>query len=226
MRDSGQNSNRRHHAFPTGEGERAQLMPRRPEHPETMQDLGLRDGETRTRTGDTTIFSRYVLAAERREIPGNERFLRVGLAPLIFAICAGFHAFQGMARLPSPSWPRGCSGGEPEVGALARRPDPHGSEQRCRFGRGARSSSQPDVGSAAAETPAYRAKRATRGCRAARVAAAARQHACSAAGRLRLATAASKAGPQPLLVGLRTRSAASREGGALGAQKALGANEP
>ena len=65
------------------------------------------DGETRTRTGDTTIFSRYVLAAERREIPGNERYLRVGLAPLIFAVCAGFHAFQGMAGLPSPFWPRG-----------------------------------------------------------------------------------------------------------------------
>jgi hypothetical protein len=65
------------------------------------------DGETRTRTGDTTIFSRYVLAAERREIAGNERFLRVGRAPLICAICAGFHAFQGMAGLPSPFWPRG-----------------------------------------------------------------------------------------------------------------------
>ena len=37
------------------------------------------DGETRTRTGDTTIFSRYVLAAERREIPGNERFLQLAL---------------------------------------------------------------------------------------------------------------------------------------------------
>ena len=66
------------------------------------------DGETRTRTGDTTIFSRYVLAADRREIPGNERFLRVGLGPVIFAICAGFHAFQGMAGLPSPFWPRGA----------------------------------------------------------------------------------------------------------------------
>jgi hypothetical protein len=64
------------------------------------------DGETRTRTGDTTIFSRYVLAAERREIPGNERFLRLGLAPLIVAICAGFHAFQGMAGLPSLLGPR------------------------------------------------------------------------------------------------------------------------
>ena len=40
-RDSGPNSNRRHHAFPTGEGERAQSMPRRPEHLVTMRDLGL-----------------------------------------------------------------------------------------------------------------------------------------------------------------------------------------
>jgi hypothetical protein len=66
-----------------------------------------KDGETRTRTGDTTIFSRYVLAAEPREIPGNGWFLRVGLAPLIFAISAGLHAFQGMAGLPSPFCPRG-----------------------------------------------------------------------------------------------------------------------
>ena len=75
--------------------------------PQRDQDLGISrilvNGETRTRTGDTTIFSRYVLAAERREIPGNERFMRVGLAPVIFAICAGFHAFQGMAGLPSPA---------------------------------------------------------------------------------------------------------------------------
>ena len=41
------------------------------EHPATMRDFGLRDGETRTRTGDTTIFSRYLQAARRREIPAN-----------------------------------------------------------------------------------------------------------------------------------------------------------
>ncbi len=78
-----------------------------PEHPVPMRDFRARNGERRTRTADTTIFSRYVLAAERREIPGNARFLRVDLAPVIFAICAGFHAFQGMAGLPSPFWPRG-----------------------------------------------------------------------------------------------------------------------
>ena len=98
-------------------GAQAQIRPRSsadfkrtPPHPQNGQSTnhaGFRHGETRTRTGDTTIFSRYVRAAERREIPGNERFLRVGLAPLIFAICAGFHAFQGMAGLPSPFWPRG-----------------------------------------------------------------------------------------------------------------------
>jgi hypothetical protein len=32
---------RRHHAFPTGEGERSQAMRRRPEHLATMRDLGL-----------------------------------------------------------------------------------------------------------------------------------------------------------------------------------------
>ena len=32
---------------------------------------GFRHGETRTRTGDTTIFSRYLQAGRRREIPGN-----------------------------------------------------------------------------------------------------------------------------------------------------------
>jgi hypothetical protein len=56
-------------------------------------------GETRTRTGD--IFSRYVPAAERREIAGNERFLRVALTRLI-AFCAGMHAIQGMAGLRTP----------------------------------------------------------------------------------------------------------------------------
>jgi hypothetical protein len=77
------------------------------QQPEHQALMPLSDGERRTRTADTTIFSRYVLAAQRREIPGNERFLRVGLALLIFAICAGFRAFQGMAGLSSPFWPRG-----------------------------------------------------------------------------------------------------------------------
>jgi len=117
---------------------------------------GIADGETRTRTGDTTIFSRYVLAAERRGIPGNEGFWRVGPAPLIFAICAGFHAFQGMAGLPSPYWPPAvCSGGEPEVGALVRRPGSARSERRCQFGRGARSSSTASVVGISAEAPAF-----------------------------------------------------------------------
>ena len=40
-----------------------------------MRDLGLCDGETRTRTGDTTIFSRYVLGARRPEIPGKVALL-------------------------------------------------------------------------------------------------------------------------------------------------------
>ena len=72
-----------------------------------MRDFGLGNGETRTRTGDATIFSRYVPAAQRREIPGTRRFTQVGLTTVNFAICAGFHAFQGMAGLPSPIWPRG-----------------------------------------------------------------------------------------------------------------------
>jgi hypothetical protein len=117
----------------------------RPENPAHMRDSRSQHGETRTRTGDTTIFSRYVLAAAGREIPVNEQFLRVGLAPLIFAICAGFHAFQGMAGLPSPFGRAVCLGGEPEVGALVRRPDSHRSERRCRFGRGARSASGASV---------------------------------------------------------------------------------
>ena len=113
---------------------------RRLENPVAKRDFGPADGERRTRTADTTIFSRYVLAAEWREIPGNQAARRVGLAPLILAICAGFHAFQGMAGVPSPFGRAVCSGGEPEIGALARRADPHGSERQCQFGRGARSS--------------------------------------------------------------------------------------
>ena len=133
-------------------GAQAQIRPRSsadfkrtPSHPQNGQSTthaGFRHGETRTRTGDTTIFSRYLLAAERRETPGKQAVLRVGLTTLNVAICAGLHAFQGMAGLPSPFGPRGSSGGEPKGGALVRRPDPRGSERRCRFGRGARSSSR------------------------------------------------------------------------------------
>ena len=61
----GPKSNRRHHAFPTGEGERAQSIPRRPEHLETMRDPGLRDVETGTRTGDTTIFRQMLRTLEQ-----------------------------------------------------------------------------------------------------------------------------------------------------------------
>jgi hypothetical protein len=38
---------------------------------ENRDAIGVPDGETRTRTGDTTIFSRYVLDAVRRAIPGK-----------------------------------------------------------------------------------------------------------------------------------------------------------
>jgi hypothetical protein len=49
---------------------------------------------------------------------------------------------SGDGRPPIPFLAaRFARAGEPEVGALVRRPDPHGSERRCRFGRGARSSS-------------------------------------------------------------------------------------
>jgi hypothetical protein len=50
------------------------------QHPgnnEIQQLLGFAaDGETRTRTGDTTIFSRAVGAGRRRAIPGNQAVLR------------------------------------------------------------------------------------------------------------------------------------------------------
>jgi hypothetical protein len=39
------------------------------------QQRGVWDGETRTRTGDTTIFSRFVFVAQRREIPGKHAVL-------------------------------------------------------------------------------------------------------------------------------------------------------
>jgi hypothetical protein len=60
------------------------------------------DSETRTRTGDTTIFSRYVLDAVRRAIPGNKRFRRGARATAMSAICRFIGAIQGMAGLPSP----------------------------------------------------------------------------------------------------------------------------
>ena len=41
------------------------------ENPAAMRDFGPRNGETRTRTGDTTIFSRYVAAARTAEIAGT-----------------------------------------------------------------------------------------------------------------------------------------------------------
>jgi hypothetical protein len=48
----------------------ARLHP--PENEKSRNHAGFRDGETRTRTGDTTILSRYLQAARRREIPGND----------------------------------------------------------------------------------------------------------------------------------------------------------
>jgi hypothetical protein len=47
----------------------------RSEDQRTPMSSGFPDGETRTRTGDTTIFSRYVLAASGREIPGKQAVL-------------------------------------------------------------------------------------------------------------------------------------------------------
>jgi hypothetical protein len=47
------------------------VLHRRLENPAVIRDFGPRNGETRTRTGDTTIFSRYLEAARRREIPGH-----------------------------------------------------------------------------------------------------------------------------------------------------------
>jgi hypothetical protein len=45
-------------------------------NPAAMRDFGPRNGETRTRTGDTTIFSRAVGDGRTHAIPGNHAILR------------------------------------------------------------------------------------------------------------------------------------------------------
>ena len=66
------------------------------ENPAAMRDFGPRDGETRTRTGDTTIFSRAVWAGRRRAIPGNHAILRWPELQLKSAIYELLHAVQEM----------------------------------------------------------------------------------------------------------------------------------
>ena len=46
------------------------------ENPVIKRGFGLQDGETRTRTGDTTIFSRAVGDGQTHAIPGNHKVLR------------------------------------------------------------------------------------------------------------------------------------------------------
>ena len=74
------------------------------ENRESSNHQGLRDGETRTRTGDTTIFSRRVELSNSTKMPGNER---------VSAGCAWvskprrFHSFRrgsGDGRLLVSRW--------------------------------------------------------------------------------------------------------------------------
>ena len=46
-------------------------MHRETENPAAMRDLGLQDGETRTRTGDTTIFSRVLYQLSYLAVAAN-----------------------------------------------------------------------------------------------------------------------------------------------------------
>ena len=61
------------------------------------------DGETRTRTGDTTIFSRYVPATAGARNPWETRGSgAVTGLPRMFRVCGRFRPIQGTADGPSP----------------------------------------------------------------------------------------------------------------------------
>ena len=60
------------------------------ENPATMRDSSTCDGETRTRTGDTTIFSRAVVSLERR---GNAANLRLRRGQAHVCKLRKFHGF-------------------------------------------------------------------------------------------------------------------------------------
>ena len=59
-----------------------------------------RAGETRARTGGTTIFSRYVESVRGHAIPGNKRFRRKARSTAMSAICRFIPVIQGMATIP------------------------------------------------------------------------------------------------------------------------------
>jgi hypothetical protein len=74
-------------------------------------------GETRTRTGDTTIFRRAVPAFRWHEIPGRQAVLSRGLSRRKFAICALLrsNAPTRSTRTPTAaSGPRSCSAAGPK----------------------------------------------------------------------------------------------------------------
>jgi hypothetical protein len=58
-------------------------------------ECGIADGETRTRTGDTTIFSRYVESVRRHAIPGNKGFRRNARSTAKSPICRLSPQFRG-----------------------------------------------------------------------------------------------------------------------------------
>ena len=73
-----------------------------------MRDCGPRNGETRTRTGDTTIFSRYVLAAASGEIPGEDVVFEDPARRVAVRSLRSFPRVSGDGGGSSPLW-RVCS---------------------------------------------------------------------------------------------------------------------
>jgi hypothetical protein len=77
------------------------IRPRRhsPESRKSCSHAGLRDGETRTRTGDTTIFRSGLRGASGREIPGNKAVSTAVAAPAEYRYLRTFRFVCGMRRL-------------------------------------------------------------------------------------------------------------------------------
>ena len=73
------------------------------ENPAAMRNFGPRNGETRTRTGDTTIFSRARRPGRDGGIPGIMRFRPGCRAHQIFAVCGYLSPFVGMADASGPN---------------------------------------------------------------------------------------------------------------------------
>jgi len=71
--------------------------------PEIQQPSSIaRDGETRTRTGDTTIFRRGAAGVHTAKLLQINRFTSIRVGGTMLAICGSLRGIRGMRRSPSP----------------------------------------------------------------------------------------------------------------------------